>query len=185
MADDRDLLPGEYTALGLLAHEPTHGYELARRWEASPLVEVLPTEQSVLYGYLRTLERRDLLEWEEVRVGNRPPRRIFSASEVGWEVLRAWLRTPVTRLREVRADLLLKIYVLRLLDPATEARLLARQVEVCEAYLADARTRRDAAEGFERLVWESRTTAAESTLLWLRATVSPDHQRDRQREAAS
>ncbi|MCK9487389.1 MAG: PadR family transcriptional regulator [Dehalococcoidia bacterium] len=169
MADERDLLPGEYTALGLLAHEAMHGYELARRWEASPLAEVLPAEQSVLYGYLRTLERRDLVEWEEVRVGNRPPRRIFSASEAGWEVLRPWLRAPVARLREVRADLLLKIYVLRLLDPASEARLLIRQVEACEAYLAQARAHLDAAEGFERLLWGSKTTAAEATIAWLRA----------------
>ena len=169
MADERDLLPGEYAALGLLADSPAHGYELARRWEASPLAEVIPTEQSVLYGYLRTLERRDLLEWEEVRVGNRPPRRIFTPSEAGWEVLRAWLRAPVRRMREVRMDLLLKIYLLRLLDPAGERRLLARQVEVCERYLEDARVRLDAAEGFERLVHESRTTAAEATLVWLRS----------------
>lgn len=179
--DERALLPGEYTALGLLAAEPMHGYELARRWEASPLAEVLPAEQSVLYGYLRTLERRDLVEWEEVRVGNRPPRRIFSASEAGWEALRPWLRAPVARLREVRHDLLLKIYVLRLLDPAGEPRLVARQVETCEAYLGDARVRLDAAFDFERLVWESRVTAAEATLAWLRS-MTPD---GRRRKAAS
>src|SRR3546814_5027236 len=65
----------------------------------------------LLYGYLRTLDRRGLLDWEEHRVGNRPPRKIYSPSEAGWETLRAWLRLPVYRLREVRLDLLLKLHL--------------------------------------------------------------------------
>lgn len=173
MDEHRPLLPGEYAVLGLLGSEAQHGYELARRWQASPLAQVLPAEQSVLYGYLRNLERRGLLDWEEVRVGNRPPRRIFSASEDGWAVLRPWLRSPVRRMREVRVDLLLKIYLLRLLDPSGERRLIKRQVEVCEAYVADARAACEGAEDFERLVWESRAVAAEGTLTWLRALTPP------------
>lgn len=173
MDTDRDLLPGEYAALGLLAVEPMHGYELHRRWQDSPIVEVLPVEQSVLYGYLRTLERRGLVDWEEHRVGNRPPRKILSPSEDGWTLLRAWLRAPVHRLREVRLDLLLKIYLVRLLDPRAEASLLARQVGVCERYVFDARTRLDASEGFAALVHQSRVSAAEATLAWLR-TVGHD-----------
>jgi DNA-binding PadR family transcriptional regulator len=175
--EERPLLPGEYAVLGLLAAEPQHGYELARRWLASPLALVLPAEQSVLYGYLRNLERRGLLDWEEVRVGNRPPRRIFSASEEGWEVLRPWLHAPVDRMREVRLDLLLKIYVLRLLDPAAERRLLSRQIEVCDAYLADARASAGDAEDFGRLIWQAKATAAEATLIWLRTLAPPEHRR--------
>jgi len=174
MAEDRELTAPEYAALGLLAAEPQHGYELARRWQAGPLAEVAPTEQSVLYGYLRTLEGRGLLDWEEIRVGNRPPRRIFSASELGWEVLRPWLRSPVARMREVRSDLLLKIYVLQLIDPDGEPRLLARQVAVCELYLQDAQARLGEAEGFARLVWESKETAARATLTWLRSRLPDD-----------
>jgi DNA-binding PadR family transcriptional regulator len=174
--EERPLMPGEYAVLGLLAAEPRHGYELARRWQASPLALVLPAEQSALYAYLRNLERRGLLDWDEVRVGNRPPRRIFSASEEGWEVLRPWLHAPVDRMREVRLDLLLKIYLVRLLDPAAERRLLSRQIEVCEAYLADARASAVGAEDFERLVWQARSTAAEATLTWLR-TLTPTERR--------
>src|SRR5690606_3656262 len=128
MPADRPLMPGEYAALGLLAGEPQHGYELARRWQSSPLAQVLPAEQSVLYGYLRTLDRRGLLDWDEVRVGNRPPRRIYRASEDGSALQRPWLLPPVHRLRDVSVDQLLKLYVLRLLDQVSESRLIVRQV---------------------------------------------------------
>lgn len=179
MSLDRDLLPAEYAALGLLAAEAQHGYELARRWHSSALAEVAPTEQSVLYGYLRNLERRGLLDWEEIRVGNRPPRRIFSASEQGWEVLRPWLRSPVLRMREVRLDLLLKIYVLRLIDPDGEPRLIARQIEVCERYVQDAQAHLAPADGFERLVWESKETAGRATLAWLQARLPGNEEKER------
>lgn len=169
--DDRDLLPGEYAALGLLAIEPAHGYELHRRWQASSLAEVLSLEQSVLYGYLRVLDRRGFLDWEEHRVGNRPVRRIYSPSEEGWTHLRAWLRTPVHRLRQVRLDLLLKLYVSHLLDPRAEAALLDRQVEVCERILDGARAAlAEAGEPskFSVLFQRSHASAAEAALVWLR-----------------
>lgn len=180
--DDRDLLPGEYAALGLLAVEPAHGYELHRRWLASPLAEVLPVEQSVLYGYLRTLDRRGLLDWEEHRVGNRPTRRIYEPSEAGWELLRGWLRTPVVRLREVRLDLLLKLYLLDLLDPRAQRRLLDRQIEACERLLDDARSAADAVEAeadFAALFTRSRVSAAEAALRWLRAYAARSARKER------
>ena len=168
--DDRELLPGEHAALGLLAVEPAHGYELHRRWQASPLAEVLPLEQSVLYGYLRTLDRRGLLDWEEHRVGNRPPRKIYSPSETGWETLRTWLRLPVYRLREVRLDLLLKLHLVGLLDPRAELALLDRQVAICERLLAETTAGAAQVDGtaFAGLFQLSRASAAEASLRWLR-----------------
>jgi PadR family transcriptional regulator, regulatory protein AphA len=167
MAEVRDLLPGEYTVLGLLALEPAHGYEVNRRWQESPLAELLPVEQSILYGYLRTLDRRGLLDWEEHRVGNRPPRRVFALSEEGWEYLRPWLRSPVERMREVRLDLLLKLYLLEEIDPGGVPRLIAEQVAVCRRYVDREEARLDRAEGFTRLIAESRLSAGRATLGWL------------------
>lgn len=166
----RDLFPGEYAALGLLAAEPSHGYELHGRWLASPLAEVLPLEQSVLYGYLRTLDQRGLLDWEERRVGNRPPRKIFQPSELGEEFLRAWVRTPVLRLREVRLDFLLKLHVLTLLDPRMRASLVERQIAVCENLRDQARGVAAAepdSTAFTALFESSRAASAEAALVWL------------------
>ena len=167
---DRPLLTGEYTVLGLLALGPRHGYDLARVL-AADLGAVCPVEQSLLYAYLRNLEARGLVEWEEVRTGRRPPRKIYAPSEEGWVTFRAWVHLPVERMREVRQDLLLKIYFLRALDPAAERRLLERQVEVCQRYAAREAAALDALElneDFPRLVAEARLSAANGTLAWLR-----------------
>ena len=185
MSDDRSLLPGEYAVLGLLGAEPRHGYDVSRHWQSSPLNEVLPLEQSVLYGYLRVLERRGYLDWEEIRVGNRPPRRIFTLSEDGWSVLNAWMSAPVTRMREVRLDLLLKMYVLRLIDPSREPRLVREQIEVCRSYLANVDRRLEEAEGFERLLWESKRTGAAGVLAWLESVLQHNSKKGAPRRKAA
>jgi DNA-binding PadR family transcriptional regulator len=179
MVLERELLPGEYAALGFLAEEPMHGYELARRWAASPLTEVAPAEQSVIYGYLRNLERRALLGWSDVQVGKRPPRRIYELNEDGWSVLRAWLHAPVERMREVRLDLLLKLYFLEQLDPHAVAPLVARQVEVCRRYVDESEQRLAAREGFERLVAGARVSAGRATLAWLLTHLAGDERQRR------
>ena len=172
-ASQRPLLPGEYAVLGLLTVEPRHGYDLARVL-AADLGAVCPVEQSLLYAYLRNLEARGLVEWEEVRTGRRPPRKIYAPSEEGWAAFRAWVHLPVERMREVRQDLLLKIYFLRALDPSAERRLLERQVEICERYTAREASALDAldianpTEDFARLIAEARLSAANATLAWLR-----------------
>jgi DNA-binding PadR family transcriptional regulator len=163
---ERDLLPPEYAALGLLLLRPMHGYEMARAL-AGDLAEVCPVEQSSLYTYLRNLEVRGLVTWSETRVGNRPPRKIFELTAVGRAAVEAWLAEPVARLREVRLDFLLKLYFLHQLDPAAETRLLREQVEVCEAYRERLAGRRPGA-GFPALVLTSKLSAAEATLGWLR-----------------
>lgn len=178
MAFERGLLPGEYAALGFIAEEPLHGYELARRWASSPLSRVCAAEQSVIYGYLRNLERRALLDWEDLRVGNRPPRRIYELNEEGWSVLRAWLHAPVERMREVRLDLLLKLYFLERLDPHAIPALVERQVAVCRRYVEREERRLAESEGFDRVVGQSRLSAGRATLSWL-ANYLPPEPRDR------
>jgi len=178
MESNRDLMPGEYAVLGLLAVESGHGYEVNRRWQESPLAEILPIEQSVLYGYLRTLERRGLLDWEEHRVGNRPPRKVFALSEEGWEYLRPWLRSPVERMREVRLDLLLKLFLLEEIDPRGVSRLIADQVVICRRYVEREEARLDEAKGFTRLIAESRLSAGRSTLGWLSSHLPDDPARE-------
>lgn len=146
-----------------------HGYEMARELEAEGLTEVCPVEQSLLYAYLRNLEERGLVEWEEQRVGGRPPRKHYRLTDSGRESVDRWLREPVERLREVRLAFLLKIHLLRSLDPAAERDLLDRQIAVCEDYREAAEARADSAENpFSRLVARSRLAAAESTICWLR-----------------
>ena len=163
----RSLLPGEYAVLAVLAVEPMHGYDIACFLAADGLDAVCPVEQSTLYTYLHNVESRGLVTWSEARVGNRPPRKMFALTPEGESLIRAWLRRPVERMREVRLEFLLKLFFLNLTDPAAVEGLLARQIAVCEGYLAQIRT--GALESpFRRLVALSKASAAEATLTWLR-----------------
>ncbi len=165
---DRELLPGEYAILGLLLEGPMHGYEMARHFEGHELTTVCPIEQSSLYTYLRNVEARELVTWEETRVGARPPRKMYSLTESGEQAVRRWLDAPVMRLREVRLDFLLKLYFLHRLDPDAERELLHVQIDVCRDYLGTLERQPDSSP-FLRLVHGSKRSAALATLNWLRS----------------
>jgi DNA-binding PadR family transcriptional regulator len=172
MMSARNLLPGEYAVLGLLGLRPMHGYEMARYFDRDDLTEVCPLEQSALYAYIRNVEERGYVRWQERRVGLRPPRKTYALTDEGRTVLARWLSEPVERLREVRLDFLLKLYFLRQLDPPAAARLLAGQVERCERYRDRLAARANEAVGFSRLVVTSKLSAAEATVEWLRACLA-------------
>ena len=165
---DRPLLPGEYAVLGLLRHHPMHGYEMARYFDRDDLSEVCPIEQIMLYTYLRNIEERELVAWTEVRVGLRPPRKLYELSETGRALVESWLDEPVQRLREVRFEFLLKLYFLHAAAHERERTLLARQIAICEAYRARLAEKEAASLGFARLVAASKRSGADSTLGWLR-----------------
>lgn len=76
------------------------------------------------------------------------------------------LEQPVGRLREVRADLLVKLYLCRAIGAACTARLLEAQIEASRAYLDRLfRLAADAAPGsFERLVSDPKIGAARATV---------------------
>jgi len=162
-------MTGEYAALALLRIRDMYGYEMSHYFEGDELGEVCPIEQSMLYSYLRNVEQRGLVAWQEERAGQRPPRKRFSLTADGTLAVDRWLRQPVGRLREVRLDLLLKLYVLHQVNPRAERRLVQEQVEVCEAYRTKLQARFDGADDqFEQLVAGSKLSAAVATLDWLR-----------------
>jgi len=165
---ERALLPGEFAVLGLLALRPMHGYEMARYFDRDELTEVCPIEQSLLYTYVRNVEERGLVTFTEERVGLRPPRKTYRLTESGRLLVQMWLRQPVERMREVRLAFLLKLYFLEKLDAGAERDLLRRQIDVCEAYRERCVGRVQQLEGFGRLVAQSKLSAAESSLGWLR-----------------
>ncbi len=165
----RELLQGEHAVLALLRTKPMYGYEMARYFEGEDLREVCPIEQGSLYTYLRNLEGRALVTWQEEREGPRPPRKRFALTPEGEALVEAWLREPVERLREVRFELLVKLYVLHAVDSVAEVTLVRNQLRVCEAYRERARARvAQTGDGFARLVAQSKLSAADATVDWLR-----------------
>src|SRR5262245_46594456 len=105
------LLLGEWACLGLLAQGPARGYDLSVRLAPGGDVgRVWSLSRPLTYRALDQLTQRDLVE----AVGEEPgkaggPRTIFRPTRRGRAVLRAWLRQPVSHLRDVRGELLLKL----------------------------------------------------------------------------
>jgi PadR family transcriptional regulator AphA len=144
-----------------------HGYEMLCYLDDEGLSAVCPVEQSTLYTYLRNVEARGLVEWTEERVGARPPRKTFRLTWAGQDLIEAWLRQPVERMREVRLEFLVKLFFLQRIDPGSHGRLLSQQIAVCEDYLVQLNTR-EPENDFSRLVVQSKRSAAEATLSWLK-----------------
>ncbi len=165
---ERPLLTGEYIVLSTLALRAMHGYEMLCFLEEEGLLVLAPIEQSTLYTYLRNVEARGFVQWNEERVGPRPPRKTFQLTEQGRDLVSFWLRQPVLRMREIRLEFLLKLYFLERLDPPAHQHLLAQQIEACQQYLT-LLDQGPADSLFTRLVAQSKRSAAEGTLGWLRS----------------
>ncbi len=163
------LTPAEHAILGLVYQRPAHGYQIAHEMASdSGLGLICPLQRSNVYFLLGNLERRGLIEVEQRRDDAYPPKTVLKATAAGRRAFEAWIWQPVTRLREVRLDFLLKAYFLRDAEPESVLRLLEGQVEFVRRYLGEWQALADAApQSFDRLVAQAKLAAAQGTLDWL------------------
>lgn len=109
----RELLLGEWACLGALYSEPSHGFAVAELLRpGGDLGRIWSLSRPLTYRSIDVLVARGLLE----HVGNEPgaggpDRIVLRATRRGRAQLRAWVRRPVEHLRDLRAELLLKIAI--------------------------------------------------------------------------
>jgi PadR family transcriptional regulator AphA len=172
------LTPAEYAVLGLLRRRPAHGYELQRLLSGrSGLGLVCPTEPAMVYAILKSLSGLELItgEWDNSAY---PPKAIYSATDAGDAEFQRWLLRPVGRMREVRLDLLVKLYFLMAGDEAEERTqaldLLEAQIEVCEAYAREVEQELTGLppRSFDALALGSKLNATRLTTAWLEDSLS-------------
>ena len=159
----------ECAVLGLL-RRPMHGYQVARELAGGGgLGLVCPLGMSNVYFLLGNLQERGLVAVEERQDERYPPRVLLRATAAGRRAFDAWLRGPVTRLRQVRLDFLVKLFFLGREEPALARELVEAQKEFCRRYLSEwGRLARDAGAGsFDRLAIEAKIAVGEGTLRWL------------------
>jgi len=159
----------EYAVLGLL-RQPMHGYQVAREMaRGGGLGLVCPLGMSNVYFLLGNLQERGLVEVAERQEERYPPRVMLRATAAGRRAFDAWLREPVTRLRQVRLDFLVKLFFLGREDPALARDLVEVHKDFCSRYLAEWRdlAQRADSTGFDRLAIEAKIAVGEGTLRWL------------------
>ncbi len=167
----------EPAILALLRERPRHGYDVARALrDPAGLGAVLTVETSAVYALLKELEEEGLVEGHVERVGARPPRTVYVLTPSGERAVDDWLATPVRRMREVRLDFLCKLYFAERIGGRAVGRLVDAQAAECEAYAVRVRRAAENAAPGSYLagVWESKRTAAEATLAWLRGLARRD-----------
>jgi DNA-binding PadR family transcriptional regulator len=110
---ERELAPGEWSVLALLAEEPGHGWALARQMARDGEIgRVWALGRPLVYRALELLEERGLIEPAGSERGVRGPNRtVFRATPQGRQALAEWLQVPVEHVRDVRS-LLLKLVLI-------------------------------------------------------------------------
>jgi DNA-binding PadR family transcriptional regulator len=164
------LTPAEHGMLGLVFLRPRHGYEIAAHFgPEGDLGMVCQLPMSLLYAQLKRLENLGYIDGATEVQANRPPRRVYHATAEGEAEFWRWLDQPVSRIRDIRLDFLLKLFFSSRIPLHDTDDLLRRQVACCHDYLLvlEERQARTPPDGFAHLVNQSRVTAARGTIAWL------------------
>lgn len=146
---DRPLLLGEWACLGILAETPAHGYTVAQRLAPNgDIGRIWSVSRSLTYRAIDHLLHRDLIgELREERGLAGGVRTLLRPTPRGRRVLKTWLSRPVEHLRDVRADLLVKLQLCRNLG--VDARPLLEAQRASFAPLATSLRATDARAEFD------------------------------------
>jgi DNA-binding PadR family transcriptional regulator len=111
---ERELAPGEWSVLALLANAPAHGWALAKEMSRSGEIgRVWSVARPLVYRALDLLQTRGLIEAIGKEPGSRGPNRaLFEATDRGREELGRWLAEPVDHVRDIRSLFLLKLVLI-------------------------------------------------------------------------
>lgn len=158
----------EYLLLGLIRRQPSHGYELLRAWnEPDSLGLIWQVKPGPLYAALDKLETLGYLEAEALAGGCAPHRKPYHITPAGEAAFLEWMQTPVCAARDFRQVFLAKLYFSTDVDEDVVAKLLARQQNLCRAWLASFQQRVATASEFERQVLSFRIRQVQCILEWL------------------
>jgi DNA-binding PadR family transcriptional regulator len=162
---ERNLAPGEWAVLALLAEQPAHGWAVASQLDQSgELGLVWSLGRPLVYRSIDILTERKLIEPSGHEPGLRGPNRtIFRATPAGIGALEHWLAEPVEHVRDVRSLLLLKlIFAERAgVDPRG---MLGAQHEAIAAALTSLEARMRASAGSETILLRFRLESTRAVL---------------------
>lgn len=163
-----------YAVLGLIRHQPLHGYEIHRRLTETPELRLVwRIKQSRLYALLSRLEEDGLAGVSVEPQEARPPRKVYHLTPDGRRAYEQWLTEPVELPRELRLDFMLKLFFAIEEGPETTARLIQQQQNVCAQWLATWGEADADAPPFMRAVRRYRHSHIAAIQAWL-ASLSDD-----------
>ena len=129
-----DLVEG--ACLVLVNHGISHGYQLAKQFEASATIgEVLTLSRPVVYRAVKVLEKHHLLRGVEATGTRGQLKWQLKCTAEGERLAKQWLSEPVSPIRDLRNEFLVKI-LLSQTTGANTSRLIKNQRQVLKAVTA-------------------------------------------------
>lgn len=168
-------MPARHAILGLLMQRPLHGYDIDGEFEKG-LRNICHINISQIYAYLKSMEEQGWIESETVMQKSSPPKKVYQVTDAGRTEMEQWLRKPIATERQIRDELLTKIFFCRYIAPGDLETLIEEQIKVHKEHL-DAVNQ--AVEGstdfFEGLLLDAGRRHAEADydwLLWMREQIA-------------
>ena len=155
--------------LGLLNRQPMSGYDIKRFLKSLSWLIDSPSFGS-LYPALHALLDDGLVTVEVVSRQDKPPRKIYSITEAGSQVLREWMARPVASGVSLKAFLMRLILAGNLSHNGLVAHLEQRRTQVAAHQTTldqTARTMDESMDLGERLALDYGLAVATAELTWL------------------
>lgn len=115
-----------FLLLALLAHEPTHGYDLLQTYDQLFSAVLPPLNAGQIYTTLARLSRDGLVQDTSVEQENKPAKRIYKLTEAGRKALMAWFNQPLSSPR-IKDNFYLKLMSARMSGLMEPGQLITEQ----------------------------------------------------------
>jgi PadR family transcriptional regulator AphA len=160
--------------LGLLTRQPMSGYDIKRFLKSLSWLIESPSFGS-LYPALHALLEDGLVTVEVVPRHDKPPRKIYSITEAGRQVLREWIDRPVESGASLKAFVMRLTLASNFSNAGLITHLQQRRAQVSTHQLALEQTAKAMDENMdlgERLALDYGLAVATAELAWLERTLT-------------
>ncbi len=122
--------------LGFIFQNDMHGYDMYKIISDNDGFGAIYTIKiGRLYSILNKLEEGGYVESKLNASGARPPKKMYSITENGKKTFNNWLRNPVKHGREIRINLLIKLYFAEKYQFFCADEIVNGQIDECKKWL--------------------------------------------------
>jgi len=124
--------------LGFLFNVGMHGYEIFKQISNKKgYGAIYSLKIGKLYAILNKFEENGFVTTDIQVDGNRPPKKVYAITEKGKKRFNIWMIEPIQHGREIRINLLLKIYFTKINSSFNLKSILINQIEECHRWLGN------------------------------------------------
>ncbi|GEM_PF-305094 len=178
------LTPRDLLILGFVSRRPTYGHEIKQRILTTHAEEWVKVSQPHIYYVLEKLQKAGYLSSKEERVGNTPPRTVYTITEKGRGALKTMLTSDKFLYENYCFDFYVVLATLGFTMQLSEEESLSivkRRKKIVERFIAsmgnsqEIREARDYYGPIARAIYEHRLKTLRNEQKWLETMISDIH----------